>query len=193
MEAHYDGGRRAPISSSPPSCRMGNSRDNSPYSARVNLHNVDVASTAVLTGFNYPVSGTADISVQMAGTRAHPRAQGHIRAVNASAYGEAIETFDADLHIGGERDRAQQYSSYPPGRLRFRQCRLYAGDAQFPARPDRKEFRHIANSPDPSGPLADGGPRRVYIARRGYARRAGAERIHSPERPDCSITNWRAD
>jgi translocation and assembly module TamB len=75
--------------------------DNNPYSARVNLHNVDVASTAVLTGFNYPVSGTADVSVQVAGTRAHPRAQGHIRAVNASAYGEAIETFDADLRIEG--------------------------------------------------------------------------------------------
>jgi translocation and assembly module TamB len=75
--------------------------ESSPYTARVNLHNVDVASTAVLAGFEYPVSGTADVSVQVAGTRAHPRAQGHIYAANAAAYGEAIEKFDADLRVAG--------------------------------------------------------------------------------------------
>jgi len=71
----------------------------SPYTARVNLHNVDVASTAALAGFDQPVSGTADVSLQIAGTRANPRVQGHIRASRASAYGESIEAFDADLHI----------------------------------------------------------------------------------------------
>ncbi len=75
--------------------------ENSPYTARVNLHKVDVASTAALAGFDYPVSGTADVSVQVSGTRAHPRAQGHIHAENASVYGEAIEKFDADLRIAG--------------------------------------------------------------------------------------------
>jgi translocation and assembly module TamB len=81
--------------------QKGQFTENSPYTARVNLHNVDVASTAALAGFDYPVSGTADVSVQIAGTRAHPRAQGHIHAVNASAYGEAIEKFEADLRIAG--------------------------------------------------------------------------------------------
>lgn len=71
----------------------------SPYTARVNLHRVDVASTAALTGFDYPVSGMADVSLQISGTRAHPQVQGHIRAQNASAYGESIEAFDADLQI----------------------------------------------------------------------------------------------
>jgi translocation and assembly module TamB len=72
---------------------------NSPYSAKVNLHNVDVASTAALAGFDYPVTGTADVALQISGTRAHPQAYGHIHAANASAAGEAIERFDADLHI----------------------------------------------------------------------------------------------
>ncbi len=81
--------------------QRGQFTENSPYTARVNLHNVDVASTAALAGFDYPVSGTADVSVQIAGTRAHPRAQGHIHAANASAYGEAIEKFEADLRIAG--------------------------------------------------------------------------------------------
>jgi len=79
--------------------QKGQLTENSPYTARVNLHNVDVASTAALTGFDYPVSGTADVALQVSGTRSHPLVQGHIHAVDAAAYGEAIENFDADLHI----------------------------------------------------------------------------------------------
>ena len=74
---------------------------NSPFTAHVNLHHVDVASTAALAGFEYPVSGTADVSLQLAGSRAQPQAQGHIYAANAAVYGESIEQFDADLHIAG--------------------------------------------------------------------------------------------
>ena len=74
----------------------------SPYTAKVNLHNVDVASTAALAGFDYPVAGTAEVGLQLAGTRAHPQGHGHIHAANASAYGEPIERFDADLQLGTE-------------------------------------------------------------------------------------------
>jgi translocation and assembly module TamB len=83
------------------SLQKGQFTANSPYTARVNLHRVDVASTAALAGFEYPVSGTADVSLQISGTRAEPQVQGHIRAVNASAFDESIEAFDADLHIAG--------------------------------------------------------------------------------------------
>ena len=82
------------------SLQKGQLTENSPYTAHVNLHNVDVASTAALAGFDYPVTGTADIGLQISGTRAHPQAQGHIHAYGASAYGEAIEKIDADLHVG---------------------------------------------------------------------------------------------
>ena len=77
----------------------GQFTDTSPYTAHVNLHKVDVASTAALAGFDYPVSGTADVSLQIGGTRLHPQAQGHIHATNASAYKQAIEQFDADLRV----------------------------------------------------------------------------------------------
>ena len=83
------------------SLQKGKLTESSPYSARINLHNVDVASTAALADLDYPISGTADVSLQLNGTRAHPQGQGHIRAVNAAAYGEEIEKFDADLHFGG--------------------------------------------------------------------------------------------
>jgi translocation and assembly module TamB len=79
--------------------QKGKLAESSQLDVRVNLHQVDVASTAQLTGFDYPVSGTADVSLQVTGTRADPRVQGHIRAVNASAFEESIPQFDADLHI----------------------------------------------------------------------------------------------
>ena len=79
--------------------QKGEFTESTPYTANINLHRVDVASTAALAGFDYPVTGTADVSLQVGGTRAHPQAQGHIHAVNASAYQEAIEQFDADLGI----------------------------------------------------------------------------------------------
>jgi translocation and assembly module TamB len=81
--------------------QKGQFTENTPYTARVNLHHVDVASTAALAGFEYPVSGTADVTAQISGTRADPRVQGHIRATNAAAFQESIESFDADLAIAG--------------------------------------------------------------------------------------------
>jgi len=81
------------------SLQKGQFTADSQYTARVNLHNVDVSSTAGLAGFDYPVSGTADVSLQINGIRANPEVQGHIHATKASAYGEAIENFDSDLHI----------------------------------------------------------------------------------------------
>ncbi len=81
--------------------QQGRFTENTPYTAHVNLHHVDVASTAVLAGFDYPVSGTANVSLQISGTLAEPQVQGHIRATNAFAFEESIESFDADLHISG--------------------------------------------------------------------------------------------
>lgn len=83
------------------SLQKGKLTENSPFSGQVNLHGVDVASTAALADLDYPISGTADVGLQLSGTRAHPEGYGHIRATNAAAYGEEIERFDADLHFGG--------------------------------------------------------------------------------------------
>jgi translocation and assembly module TamB len=77
----------------------GRFSDDSSYTSHINLHNVDVASTLALAGFNYLISGTTDASLQMAGTRSQPQIDGHVHAVNASAYGEEIEKLDADVHV----------------------------------------------------------------------------------------------
>ena len=83
------------------SLQNGKLSENSPYTAQINLHNVDVASTAALAELDLPIAGTADVGLQLNGTRVHPQGQGHIRAIKGSAYGEEIEKFDADLRFGG--------------------------------------------------------------------------------------------
>jgi translocation and assembly module TamB len=112
--------------------QKGQFTDDTPFTAQVNLHNVDVASTAALAGFNRPVSGTADVSLQILGTRLHPQAQGHIHATDAAAYGEAIEEFDADLRILGTETALNN-------------IRLTHGDAEVSGTaaytPDTRSFR----------------------------------------------------
>ena len=145
--------------------QKGRFTENSPYTAQVNLHNVDVASTAALAGFDYPVSGTADVSLQIAGTRALPHVQGHIRAANASAYGEAIEKFDADLQVGSSETTLSNIRSHPPGCCCHRKRCVCAFDARLPPRSGGKKFRSGAGPPDSSGRIASGRSRRLYADR----------------------------
>ncbi len=71
----------------------------SPFTAHVNLHGVDAASTEALVGYDYPITGQADVVLQASGTRSNPHAQGEIHAKDASAWGESISRFDADVQV----------------------------------------------------------------------------------------------
>jgi translocation and assembly module TamB len=71
----------------------------SPFTAHVNLHGVDAASTEALVGYDYPITGQADVVLQLSGTRSNPRAQGQIHARDASAWGQSISRFDADVQV----------------------------------------------------------------------------------------------
>ena len=74
--------------------------DASPFTLHLNLHNADIAALQALAGYDYPVTGKADISLQASGTKSDPRGQGKINVSGASAYGEPIAQLDADLHLG---------------------------------------------------------------------------------------------
>ncbi|MGA8865774.1 MAG: translocation/assembly module TamB domain-containing protein, partial [Candidatus Sulfotelmatobacter sp.] len=77
----------------------GHLHDDSPFNLRANLHNVDVAALQVLAGLNYPVTGKADLFLQASGTRSDPRGEGQLHLMDASAWGEAVQQFDANLHF----------------------------------------------------------------------------------------------
>jgi translocation and assembly module TamB len=77
----------------------GHFTGDSTFALRANLHNFDLVPLQALAGYNYPISGNADIFVQAAGTLSDPHGEGQIHLSNASAYGETIRQFDSTFHV----------------------------------------------------------------------------------------------
>ncbi len=69
------------------------------FTLRANLYNTDVTTIQAVAGYNYPVTGTADLFVEAAGTFSDPHGDGKIHLTGASAYGEAIQQFDSGFHL----------------------------------------------------------------------------------------------
>ena len=78
----------------------GHITGDSAFNLRANLFNTDLASLQALLGYNYPISGRANVFVQAAGTVSDPQGDGEVHLTRASAYGEAVQQFDSNFHIG---------------------------------------------------------------------------------------------
>jgi translocation and assembly module TamB len=77
----------------------------SSLNVHANLLNVDFSFLQSLAGYNLPLSGKADLSIQASGTISAPEAEGKLHVSNAVAYGEAIRQLDTDFHwAGGEAE-----------------------------------------------------------------------------------------
>jgi len=73
----------------------GHLTSDSTFTVRANLHNTDLAALQALAGYSYPITGTADVSLQAAGTESDSHGEGQIHLNHASAYGETIQQFDS--------------------------------------------------------------------------------------------------
>ncbi len=71
--------------------------DTSAIQAHVNTQNADLSHILALAGYAYPVSGTMDFNLQLAGTRADAHGEGHILLRNGTVYNQPIERFSSDL------------------------------------------------------------------------------------------------
>jgi translocation and assembly module TamB len=69
----------------------------SPFTARINMAHADLAEVFSMTGYDYPATGTLDLSVQLAGSRAEPEGQGRVHIANATIHGQAIDEFSSAL------------------------------------------------------------------------------------------------
>jgi translocation and assembly module TamB len=67
------------------------------FTANLNLQNADIAEVQALAGYDYPVTGRANLALQASGTRAQPHAEGHVQIADAVVYGQPIRQFDSDL------------------------------------------------------------------------------------------------
>jgi translocation and assembly module TamB len=80
------------------SLQHGHFTGDSAFTLRANVHNSDVAPLQALLGYNYPITGDADVFVQAAGTFSDPHFEGQLHLNNASAYGETVQQFDSAFH-----------------------------------------------------------------------------------------------
>ncbi len=81
--------------------------DTSPVRAHLDTENADMQGILALAGYSYPITGTVDLHLQVAGTRAAPQGQGHVVFRNGSIYGEPVEHFSSDLIFSGEEAELQ--------------------------------------------------------------------------------------
>jgi translocation and assembly module TamB len=72
---------------------------NTPFTVRLDVHNADVAELEQLAGFNYPLTGTLDLTMHASGTRANPHGEGRLDIHDASAYGTSVPFLHSDLRL----------------------------------------------------------------------------------------------
>ena len=71
------------------------------FTAHIDLHNADIAEVQAIAGYNYPVRGKANLTLQASGTRAQPHAEGHLQVADAIVYGQPLHQFESDLRLTG--------------------------------------------------------------------------------------------
>ena len=77
----------------------GSAGQNSPFTLHVDAHGADVAEIARLAGLQYDVAGTADLTANASGTRAHPHGEGHVEIHNGQAFGAPVALVRSDLRL----------------------------------------------------------------------------------------------
>jgi translocation and assembly module TamB len=73
--------------------------DSSPVAARIDVRNADADEILALSGYPLPVSGTANIFMQIEGTRADPRGNGRIDLSDAMISGKPVQHLDSKLEF----------------------------------------------------------------------------------------------
>ncbi len=85
----------------------GNFTQNSRFQINASIHNARVADLQQTAGTNYPISGTANLTLQATGTQADPHGNGHFSVTGGEAYGHPIKTLSSDLVLAGHEAQLQ--------------------------------------------------------------------------------------
>ncbi|HYG99413.1 MAG TPA: translocation/assembly module TamB domain-containing protein [Terriglobales bacterium] len=75
----------------------GRFTETSPFTAHVNAHRAQVADLQTLAGYDYPLSGIADVNVRVSGTQSTLRGNGHVVVSSAVVHGHPVDRASADV------------------------------------------------------------------------------------------------
>ncbi|HWR34666.1 MAG TPA: translocation/assembly module TamB domain-containing protein [Clostridia bacterium] len=81
---------------------QGSFTDASPFTARLNVTNAEVAELQSIAGYDYPITGMLDANVQVSGTKNNTHGSGRFALTDAVAYGQPIRSLNSDIVFGGQ-------------------------------------------------------------------------------------------
>jgi translocation and assembly module TamB len=88
------------------------------FTGTLRVHDADIADVLSLAGYQYPITGKAELALQASGTRAQPHADGWIRISDATFRGEPISQFASDLRfMNGELQLDHLTMLYQDGKI----------------------------------------------------------------------------
>lgn len=98
----------------------------SPFTAHIHARNQSLADLESLLGYDYPISGQADVVLTASGTRMDPHADGRIELRNGLIYGQPISHFNSDLRYNAGEFQLNNI------RLGYKDARIVGGAAYTP-------------------------------------------------------------
>ena len=88
------------------------------FQGTLRVHDADIADVLSLAGYQYPITGKAELALQASGTRGQPNADGWIRISDATFRGEPISQFTSDLRFANGEVRFDQLAMlYQDGKI----------------------------------------------------------------------------
>ncbi len=81
--------------------RGGTIPDDAPLTAALTMKNTNVAEVLALAGYSYPIYGTADVQLNVSGTRLQPQGDGRLALRNGQLYGQPVERLAAGVRFAG--------------------------------------------------------------------------------------------
>ncbi|MGA7217336.1 MAG: translocation/assembly module TamB domain-containing protein, partial [Candidatus Sulfotelmatobacter sp.] len=78
----------------------GHFTGNSGFTLRAHILNGAFSELQAFLGYNYPISGTTEITGQAGGTFESPHGEGQLHLIDGSAYGKGIKRFDSSFRFG---------------------------------------------------------------------------------------------
>ena len=100
------GGEQAGFSASA-GLLKGSLAGSSPIAIRATVRNFQFSDLEGLAGYDYPLSGTVNASLEIAGTKDDPRGRGHVHMTGATIQGEPFQMIDADLLFANQEAQAR--------------------------------------------------------------------------------------
>ncbi len=77
--------------------QKGSFTDDSPFQLQAAVHDAGLSDLQRATGFDYPVTGTLNATLEASGTEGNPHGQGQFTLTRAEAYGRPIKSLGADV------------------------------------------------------------------------------------------------